>query len=497
MTVLRALLSIALAASLAIPAPAAEPAVRLPESWALAAAEGIQIPRIAPPGDAAVPARAPAPDFTRTIETRKSYAIPAAEIVGFDVLLNQFDRHHFGCCEFNSTARTIRNNLHGSWQVDRDPFTVNQLGHPYQGSMYHAFARASGLNYWEGLAYTFLGSAFWEIAGEATPPSGNDQVNTGIGGSFLGEALFRVANLALERSDWPQWRRELAAAVVSPPVGFNRFAFGDRFDKPFPSRAPAFLSRLQLGFSGTARNEGGISTTRLRGNEALADFYIDYGMPGKRDYEYTRPFDYFNFQATASSANGFENVMTRGLLYGRGYGEGAETYRGVAGIYGHYDYIAPQTFRVSSTGVSVGTTFEWRPRDYLALQGTVSGGLGYAAAGTIRSTSEDDFHYGVAPTVLVSLRTIFGEHTAFDITAREYYVSRVAAAARGGHENIARVDASLTWVVYKRHAVSIKYLGNRRDATYPDFGKNTQSRETIGLFYTLLGHDRFGAVDWH
>ncbi|HUP29225.1 MAG TPA: DUF3943 domain-containing protein, partial [Usitatibacter sp.] len=92
--------------------------------------------------------------------------------------------------------------------------------------------------------------------------------------------------------------------------------------------------------------------------------------------------------------------------------------------------------------------------------------------------------------------TIFGEHTAIDVTAREYYVSRLGAAARGGHENIARIDASLTFVVHKRHAVSIKYLGNRRDATYPDIGKATQSRETIGLFYTLLGHDRFGAVDW-
>ncbi|HUP29621.1 MAG TPA: DUF3943 domain-containing protein, partial [Usitatibacter sp.] len=406
---------------------------------------------IPPPGDATVPPRPALPDLSGEIEARKSYAIPAAEIVGFDFLLNQFDRKYFGCCEFHSNTRSIRRNLRASWVVDHDPFTVNQLGHPYQGSMYHGFARASGLNYWEGLAYTFLGSAFWEIAGETTTPSRNDQVNTGIGGSFLGEALFRIANLALERSDWRKWERETAAAVVSPPVAFNRLAFGDRFDRPFASRAPAFLSRLQLGFSGTARNEGGgVSTTRLRSNEALADFYIDYGMPGKRDYEYTRPFDYFNFQATASSANGFENVMTRGLLYGRGYGEGAETYRGVAGIYGHYDYIAPQTFRVSSTGVSVGTTFEWRPRDYLALQGTVAGGVGYAAAGTIRSVAEDDFHYGVAPIALVSLRTIFGEHTAIDVTAREYYVSRLGAAARGGHENIARIDASLTFVVHKR-----------------------------------------------
>jgi len=151
-----------------------------------------------PPDEPQTP-RAPVPDYTQEIHDNRSYAIPAAEIVVFDTLLNLWDRHYFGCCDFDSNIHTVRRNLRSSWVVDRDPFLVNQLGHPYQGSMYHGFARASGLNYWEGLGYTFLGSAFWEIAGEATPPSRNDQINTGIGGSFLGEALFRMSNLILER----------------------------------------------------------------------------------------------------------------------------------------------------------------------------------------------------------------------------------------------------------------------------------------------------------
>ena len=125
-------------------AASAQTASVLPRSWALA-----QL------GDAiGEPPRPAEPDFSKTIEARKSYWIPAAEIFAFDV-----------------TSRTIRRNLRSSWVVDRDPFTVNQLGHPYQGSMYHGFARASGLNYWEGLGYTFLGSAFWEVFGETTTPS--------------------------------------------------------------------------------------------------------------------------------------------------------------------------------------------------------------------------------------------------------------------------------------------------------------------------------------
>jgi hypothetical protein len=371
---------------------------------------------------------------------------------------------------------------------------VNQLGHPYQGSMYHGFARASGLSYWEALAYTFAGSAFWEIAGESTPPSRIDQINTGIGGTFLGEALFRISNLVLEREGRmsPFWR-EIAATVISPPTGFNRMAFGDRFRTVFPSNDPVYFSRLQLGFSGTAHDDAGFSTTKLKTKEALADFLIDYGLPGKKGYSYDRPFDYFSLQATASSANGFENVLVRGLLKGRTY-EG-NSYRGVWGLFGNYDYIAPQSYRVSSTAASLGTTGQWWVRDNVAVLGTALLGLGYTAAGSTRSTAENDFHYGVAPQALFAIRGIYKDVFAIDIAARAYYVSRIAAAQAGGHENIERVDAAFTYRVSGRHGISIKYLGNRRDASYPDIGDRSQHHGTIGLFYTLLGHDFFGATE--
>ncbi len=466
-------------------AASAQTASVLPRSWALA-----QL------GDAiGEPPRPAEPDFSKTIEARKSYAIPAAEIFAFDFLLNRFDKAYFGCCEFDVTSRTIRRNLRSSWVVDRDPFTVNQLGHPYQGSMYHGFARASGLNYWEGLGYTFLGSAFWEVFGETTTPSRNDQVNTGIGGSFLGEALFRMSNLVLEQKAMSPWLRELAGAAISPPVGLNRAAFGDRFRAVYPSRGPVYFSRLQLGFSGQTQASEGTSTTGLRANEALADYFMEYGLPGKKDYDYSRPFDYFTFQATASSANGFENVMTRGMLLGRAYRVGEEQ-RGIVGLYGNYDYIAPQTYRMSTTGLSLGTTTQWRLSKDFELITSLMAGLGYTAAGTVRSRGENDFNYGVAPQAFASLRLIFRELAAVDITMREHFVTRVAAAANGGQENIARIDAAFTYRIHKQHAITVKYLGNRRDVRYPDLGDFVQRRSTVGIFYTLLGHDRFGASAW-
>ncbi len=88
-----------------------------------------------------------------------------------------------------------------------------------------------------------------------------------------------------------------------------------------------------------------------------------YGLPGKPGYSYERPFDYFHFELTAVASTGsggdaFENIMTRGLLYGTKYSVG-DAYRGVWGLYGSYDYISPAIFRVSSTALSVGTTAQW------------------------------------------------------------------------------------------------------------------------------------------
>jgi hypothetical protein len=426
-------------------------------------------------------------------ERRKTYLAPALEIVAFDALLNLFDRQFLGA-EYNSSLSSISRNLRRGWVVENDPFLVNQFGHPYQGGMYHGFARAAGLNYWEAFGYTFAGSALWEIAGETTPPSWNDQIASGVAGSFLGESLYRIASLLRENlnGETPLWRNA-AADAVSPPNGFHRRVLR-RSHVPFSSRNAAYYRRWQLGVSGTTQHVPGASS-RVQRNEAMLDLAFDYGLPGRPGYVYTRPFDYFTLQATGSSATGFENILSRGLLVGRGYAAGRDS-RGVWGVYGSYDYIAPQLFRVSSTAVSLGTTAQWWLSESVAAQGTATAGMGWAAVGTIHGVGERDYHYGVAPQALVAARFIFGNRVSVDFTGREYFVTGVAAARDGGHDNIVRADAAFTVRLNRQNAIAVKYLVSRRDAFTPGLGRRAQERGTIGLFYTVLGHDRFGAVEW-
>ncbi|MEP6935007.1 MAG: DUF3943 domain-containing protein, partial [Nitrospirota bacterium] len=317
----------------------------------------------------------------------RSYVIPAFELTGYLLLLNQFDRHFVEPeAIYRTGTKSFQTNLTDSkWVVDTDPFATNQFLHPYGGSIYFGLPRSTGLNFWESFGYASVGSFLWELGGETGTPSINDQITTPIAGSFLGEPLFRMASLLLENDGSPPgfWR-ELGAAALSPPTGLNRLVFGNRFDAVFPSHAPAIATRFQLG-AALNTHLTGPATSNFKQNEATADFQLSYGLPGKPGYSYSRPFDYFNFQFTASTANTFENIIIRGLLVGAPYGAG-DSYRGVWGLFGTYDYIAPQVFRVSNTALNLGTTSQWWLSHSVALQGTALGGVGYGAAGTIHGS---------------------------------------------------------------------------------------------------------------
>ena len=447
----------------------------------------------------------------------RSFAVPAAEVIGFEFLLNRFNHYTVDDRTYPSPISNLRENLRHKWVVDNDAFATNQFLHPYQGAIYQGFARSAGLGFWESAMYTMGGSLLWEEAGESTRPSINDQVASGIGGLFLGEPLFRMASLLLESSTSgrPGRWRELAAAALSPSTGINRLAFGRRFGGVFRSYNPAVFTRIDIGASLTPHFTSNVNVNAdlsappasqtLKRGEASVDFTMAYGLPGKPDYTYTRPFDYFHFEFVASTANTFETVFSRGLLMGTTYGTGA-SYRGIWGLYGTYSYVAPQIFRVSNTGLALGTTGQWWISRSVALQGTGLAGVGYGGGGVIHGAGvasagifgdgQRDYHYGVTPQALLALRLIVGDRFSVDASARDYYISRFGATESTGSENIARADVSFTVRVYNLHGITLRYAESRRDGRYATLPTSHQTIGTISIAYTLLGQLHFGAVDW-
>ncbi|HEX5069364.1 MAG TPA: DUF3943 domain-containing protein [Vicinamibacterales bacterium] len=428
-----------------------------------------------------------------TRDPRPNFILPAVEIVAMDALINAAGRRGPEADAYKVDAASIQSNIQGKWIVDNDPFAVNQMMHPYQGAMYHNIARSSGLTFWPSLAYTFAGSVMWEIAGETTTPAWNDQLASGIAGTFLGEALFRMANLLVDRShEHVGFGRGLLVFLASPPTAINRLTFGTRFDGVMPTHDPAYDLRVQFGARGTSENTPGPSLN-LGQREAIADILVEYGLPGRAGYSFTRPFDYFRLDATASSVNIVEKVTSHGVLAGRRYETGPDG-GGVWGLYGIYDYLSPQFFRVSTTAVSGGTSFERWLLPGLLMQVTALGGVGYAAVQTINGTNDRDYHYGVTPQAVETLRLVIGNRLSIDTSARQYFVSGVAGFDTPGTDTILRAEISGAVRIYGRNAVTVRYQTTRRTATFPGFGTQKQSIGTISVAYTVLGPQRLGAT---
>ncbi len=430
----------------------------------------------------------------------KSYLIPAAEVPGFLAALSIVDRITIPHDVFDSTLKSTWGFVHEQhWVFDTDPFSMNQFGHPYQGATMFAFARSAGVPFWQSLIYNNTGSFIWKMAGETDLPSINDQITTGTAGALLGESLFRMASLVLESGgEHPAMWREWAAAALSPPTGFNRLMFGKRFKAVFPSYDPAIFMRLRFGGEVDANiTTQGVSHPAVR-EEGVIDFTLEYGLPGKNGYEYVRPFDYFSFEfaGQANMKNLIEDIMVRGLLYGTDYSLG-ENFRGIHGIYGSYDYISPSIFRVSSTAVSYGTTAQWWISRHVALQGTALAGGGFAGAGTIPVPDGlRDYHYGLTPEGLLTLRAIFGKRVMVDLCGREYYVTGTGSDDTKGSEQIFRGEAGITCRLFNQQAIGIQFMESNRHAHYQHLTDTNQSEGTFSLVYTFLAKSGFGRVEW-
>jgi hypothetical protein len=442
----------------------------------------------------------------------KSNVLPVVENAGFLTLLNIYDRIAFpdevqdGKKVFSSTFSSTWDHLREQrWVHDPDPFNVNQFEHPYQGATMYALARSSGHDFWTSLAHANVGSFIWKMAGETDPPSINDMITTGQAGSLLGEALYRMADLVLK--DNPSGKghrvREYLADAISPPRALNRRVFGDRFRNELADSAPATSWQVRLGASADAIARDYSAPSTLFNRDATAEFWMSYGLPGKPGYDYSRPLDYFDFELSmlSSSSNPIENVLVRGLL--KGAKTATANSRGIWGLYGTYDYISPSLFRVSSTAASLGTTQQYWLASWLALQGSALGGVGYGAAGTttvIPSTPTNeairDYHFGVTPQALATLRFIAGDRLTVDVDGREYYVSGLGSDDVHGSETIFRGNVGTSLRIIGGHTIGVRFVESTRDAKYGKLPNKRFSEGTLTFTYSFLGANQFGAVRW-
>ena len=222
-------------------------------------------------------------------------------------------------------------NLRDGFTWDDDAFGVNQIAHPYHGSLYYNAARESGYNFWASAPYVAAGSLSWELFTENVRPSLNDLINTTLGGIALGEVSHRVSSL-LTSPRRATAGREVGAFLVNPISRAQALIFGSDRRRVFPP--PESTSAvLSIG-----RQRGtGASPTRGAGHQAYVGLSLEYGSPFNEGV--SRPYDAFEFRLQLSPNE--HVVLTHASVSGlltRHHLVRTPWSQILLGVFQHYDY---------------------------------------------------------------------------------------------------------------------------------------------------------------
>ncbi len=279
------------------------------------------------------------------------YGIAFAEAMGSSLLLlgiNRFIRNaDYSYISFDSMG----NNITSPWVWDQDEFSVNQLGHPYQGSFYYIAGRSNGLNFWTSTALTAANSTLWELLMETETPSINDIITTTAGGISLGETFHRMY-VVLDDMPYPL---RFFKIIFSPFDALNDALFGKPERGPgysslyldetyFSTGAGLFLSRMDQ----QRNDEDDISMFSM-----FLDLNIVYGDPytlrAAVPYQNFEVYARFNFAYPSYSIDLFSN----GDLYTLGLW-GNSRYDSALSLNLHYDFIFGSLINFSAHSLGLG-----------------------------------------------------------------------------------------------------------------------------------------------
>lgn len=264
------------------------------------------------------------------------------ETVSSNILLLGFNRFVTDQEYARISLDSMHDNLTGEWVWDQDEFSVNQIGHPYQGSFYFAAGRANNLNFWESYLLTTFGSISWEYLFETETPSKNDLIVTTMGGASTGEMLHRIYHKAYwSRGHWLSF-------FISPMDAINSLISGEKpkrdTDHELDTDTSVFI---------------GSSVSNGKDSVVTAGLGIDlvYGNPFGLD---TRiPFEHFELSLLASYAHEthFLSLFSDGLL--RSWAPFMDLNSATTiGIGMHYDFIFSEYINYSAN--SLGLTLKRR-----------------------------------------------------------------------------------------------------------------------------------------
>lgn len=242
-------------------------------------------------------------------EVPKYYGTAVLEAAFSNLVLFSFNRWVTKQIYAQVGFEDIKRNFTSLWVWDNDTFSVNQLGHPYQGSFYFQAGRANNLNFYESGLLAVFGSVSWELLCENETPSINDLIVSPTGGMVWGEILHRLWSVT-DEAGFP------LSFVFDPFSALNSKLFGRYVERPAGNIYALSVSAgggvvfHNMEFS-SARTD--IDDTPLpTGNMGIR---LQYGYPYGREIRV--PFDVFSMEGFFAFSAGYYSaaLFSEGILF--------------------------------------------------------------------------------------------------------------------------------------------------------------------------------------
>lgn len=303
----------------------------------------------------------PAAGAAQSTDTTRASARPprpvwaVAQALGVNLVVNRVDAWVLGQDWARVGPSDWSRNLRQGWEWDEDAFGTNMFSHPYHGALYFNGARSHGLDYWEAVPVTFLGSLTWEYFGETYRPSLNDFYMTSFGGITLGEVFHRVASSIRDNraTGGARTARELAALPFDPVGGLNRLIRGEwsrQGPNPGEHRPDAYLFRVHAGPRVTGEAAAEDSTTASA--TVVADLLYGDGLTTP----FRKPFDVFAVRMQLSSSGGLTLLRASGRLFARPLRDTTHAFV----VNQRYDYLKNPSQSFGAQSFEAGLMSRWR-----------------------------------------------------------------------------------------------------------------------------------------
>jgi hypothetical protein len=313
---------------------------------------------------------------------KKSYSRAAFEITSLNVTIWFFNKFIDPQPWANISLESMSRNLTSGFAYDIDTYRTNKLGHPYHGAIHYSIGRANGLNFLESTICSTFGSYTWEVFLESIRPSSNDLILNTLGGVALGEVLFKIGDLLLDKnsSGFERIFRKSLAFILNPAYAIKALS-GKSFGAGNPQHKHFYDLSIPFG-AYTASNDKPLFF--IAANLEYKDFL-------KKDFSRISPYDWFSFDCRIGIGNNgirHREIFTTGIIAGK------RIKNGLAGLFGVFDYIESDfADRISAIGIGPGLATFFVSDSNLFFNS--SGVLSLIYGGSSPSIDPENGHFGM------------------------------------------------------------------------------------------------------